>query len=189
MTGLVSEALTTVIPAWAEMSETRRAHVGRVMGVLDGWSRTMGIPAAERRRWLRAAALHDALKDAPRDEQRALAREAGMDDLPPALLHGPAAAVRAEHEGESDRGVLLAVTFHSIGHPAWDRVGRMLYLADYLEPGRKYHDAHRAERAARVPEAPDDVLRLVVGERLRWLVESHWPIRPETVALWNALVG
>lgn len=186
---MAPDALTAAIPAWAEVTDARREHVGRVMTLLERWASATDVSADERARWLRAAALHDALKDAPVDRQRALAAEAGLDDLAPALLHGPAAAVRAARDGEADRGVLLAVTYHSIGHPDWDRVGRMLYLADYLEPGRTYHDSRRAAYAKRVPDTPDDVLRAVVAERLRWLVKSAWPVRPETVGLWNALVG
>src|SRR3989449_4292320 len=46
-------------------------------------------------------------------------------------------------------------SYHSLGHARWDDVGKMLYLADYLEPGRPFdREAHRA-LAARVPGERD----------------------------------
>jgi HD superfamily phosphohydrolase YqeK len=63
----------------------------------------------------------------------------------------------------------------------------MLYLADYLEPGRKFRPEERRLMVARVPTEPDRVLREVATERLRWVVSSGWPLFPETVDFWNSL--
>src|SRR2546426_5929548 len=52
------------------------------------------------------------------------------------LFRSPLAAERAAHDGETDQGLLDAVHYHSLGFAQWDDVGKMLYLADYLEPGR-----------------------------------------------------
>jgi HD superfamily phosphohydrolase YqeK len=134
----------------------------------------MRIPAAERDRWRRAAWLHDALRDAP---------------LPDPLAHGPAAADRAAADGERDRGVLDAIRYHTIGYAGWDDVGRMLYLADFLEPGRDFDPNGRRALAARVPTDRDAVLREVARRRIEWVVRSGWPLPPETVEFWNALVG
>jgi len=144
----------------------------------------MEVRARERQRWLRAAWMHDALKDAPRDVVRELA---APFDGSPALWHGPAAARRAELAGEHDRGVLDAVRYHSVGFAGWDRVGRMLYLADFLEAGRRRRDSVRATQADRVPDDPDGVLREVARDRIAQGIKQGWPLRPETVAFWNAL--
>jgi HD superfamily phosphohydrolase YqeK len=63
----------------------------------------------------------------------------------------------------------------------------MLYLGDYLEPGREFRRAERERMAARVPAEPMAVLRDVAAERLQWLIRSGWPLIPETVDFWNAL--
>ena len=161
------------LPLWTVATSERRAHVERVAALLDGWAVAMKVPAAERLRWARAAWLHDALRDEP------LADE---------LAHGPAAADRAAREGESDRGVLDAVRYHSLGYAGWDDVGRMLYLGDYLEPGRTFDRERRAALAARVPGERDAVLAEVVRHRIEWTVRSGWPLAPETVEFWNSLV-
>ena len=167
------------------MTDRRREHVARVAALLDAWARTLRVGAKERRRWLRAAWLHDALKDAPRAVVRDLAD--GRWNAP-SLWHGPAAAEKAEREGERDQGILDAVRYHSVGYAGWDQVGRLLYLADYLEPGRRHHDQGKAALAARVAEDPEATLPVVAAERIARSVAKGWPLLPETVAFWNALV-
>lgn len=161
------------LPDWAQVSPERRAHIERVVALLERWASAMHVPAEERARWLRAAWLHDALRDA------AFANR---------LAHGPAAADRAAAAGEHDRGVLEAVRYHTIGSPDWDDVGRMLYLADFLEPGRAADPADRADLAQRVPIETDAVLKDVARRRIEWVLRSEWRLAPETVAFWNQLV-
>jgi len=162
------------LPAWAQVSPARRAHIERVVAQLRSWADAMHGDPQERDRWIRAGWLHDALRDA---------------HLGDPLAHGPAAADRAAADGERDRGVLDAVRYHTVGWPAWDDVGRMLYLADFLEPGRDRIAADRAELAQRVPVERDVVLREVARRRIEWLLRSGWPLPASTVAFWNQLVG
>jgi HD superfamily phosphohydrolase YqeK len=173
-------------PAWAELSAERRAHVERVAALLRAWAAASGVPDGERDRWLRAAYLHDALRDA---DGTLLARLAPDAWGVPALRHGPAAARKARDAGETDGGVLDAVCYHSVGYAGWDRVGRMLYLADYLEPGRAFQQAERRSLAARVPGDPDAVLVEVAAARLRWDIGNGHPLIKESVEFWNALVA
>ncbi len=160
------------LPAWAVVTPERRTHIERVAALLAAWADALGVPDAERARWLRAAWLHDALRDAP---------------AATALAHGPLAAERAAREGERDRGVLDAVRYHSIGYAGWDDVGKMLYLADYLEPGRPFDRAGRRALAARVPAERDAVLAEVAARRIARALEGRWPLARETVDFWNAL--
>ena len=173
-------------PAWAKLSAERRAHVERVASLLRAWAAETGVPERERDRWLRAAYLHDALRDAGGEALASLAPDAwGV----PALRHGPAAARRAREAGETDTGVLDAVHYHSVGYARWDRVGRMLYLADYLEPGRPFQQDERRALAARVPHDPDGVLKEVAAARLHWDIEQRRGLIAESIEFWNALVA
>jgi HD superfamily phosphohydrolase YqeK len=150
------------------------------------WAERMGVPDSERNRWLRAVWLHDALRDAPAAE---LEKWAAGSHGPPELRHGPASAAHAKAEGETDRGVLDAVRYHSLGLAEWDMVGRILYCADYLDPGRKFQQPERAHLAERLPEDPGGVLREVARSRLTHIVQSGWPILEPTVRFWNSLVA
>ncbi|HEY7195011.1 MAG TPA: HD domain-containing protein [Gemmatimonadales bacterium] len=161
------------LPDWARVTPERRAHIERVVTLLQAWADAMHVDAKERDRWLRAGWLHDALRDAPFNDPRA---------------HGPAAAERAAAAGESDHGVLDAVRHHTVGSADWDDVGRMLYLADFLEPGRD-DDPERERLARRVPTQRDAVLREVIRRRIDWVLRSGWPLPDATVAFWNQLAG
>jgi HD superfamily phosphohydrolase YqeK len=162
------------LPAWAVVTPKRRAHIERVAALIDQWATAMGVAASERARWVKAAWLHDALRDAERTD---------------ALAHGPRAAARAAQEGERDRGVLDAVRYHTVGYQHWDDVGRMLYLADYLEPGRALDPADRASLTARVPRERDAVLKEVARRRITWVLQSGGQLLPATVGFWNSLAS
>ena len=173
------------LPPWADVSPHRLEHIARVAGLLDAWASRIAIPRAERIRWLRAAYLHDALKDAPADE---LAELAGPQWPQRKIRHGPAAARKAEMAGEDDGGVLDAVRYHSVGYAQWDQVGRMLYLADYLEPGRPFSGPEHDDWLVRVPTEPDVVLREVTSVRIARSLSQGHSLLPQTVAFWNSLV-
>ncbi len=178
--------LRPTLPSWAVVSPARREHIERVAELAGRWALEMGMPDNERHRWLRAVWLHDALRDAAEEE---LKRWAPSTPGPSELRHGPASAARAKSEGETDRGVLDAVRYHSIGLAEWDMVGRMLYCADYLEPGRKHEREWRAELAARLPSQPALVLRQVARARVGHMVSSGRVLLEPTVRFWNSLVA
>ncbi|HET7789964.1 MAG TPA: hypothetical protein VFK78_04130, partial [Gemmatimonadales bacterium] len=68
-----------------------------------------------------------------------------------------------------------------------DDVGKTLYLADYLEPGRAFDAEERRALAARVPGERDAVLKEVAARRIAKQLRGGWPLAPETVDFWNAL--
>jgi HD superfamily phosphohydrolase YqeK len=181
-----SPGLRPTLPEWAIVTPGRLEHIERVAELAGRWAMAMGVPDNERHRWLRAVWLHDALRDAPEDE---LLRWASSTPGPADLRHGPASAARAKAEGETDRGVLDAVRYHSIGLAEWDMVGRILYCADYLEPGRKHEREWRAELAERFPSQPALVLRQVARARVGHLVSSGRLLLEPTVRFWNSLVA
>lgn len=170
------------LPAWARVNEKRRAHIARVTALLDRWASELHIPPDEARAWHDAGVLHDALRDAPESELRALVQDGS---LPTQILHGPAAAVRLEREGETRSDVLEAIRWHTVGNGAWARTGRALYMADFLEPGRSFARADRAFLAAHLAHDFDGVFRQVVRQRLEWSLREGNRLYPETVSLWN----
>ena len=175
-----------VFPRWAHIRESRRSHVEGVAALVSAWANEMGVSVDERRRWHKAVVLHDALKDAP---------EILLEELVPewwnipSLRHGPAAALLAERDGETDTGVLDAVRYHSVGYAGWELVGKVLFLADYLEKGRDFHTERHSDFISRVPKEMDATLRAVTAERLAGVLAYNFPLLPETVEFWNSLVG
>jgi HD superfamily phosphohydrolase YqeK len=173
-----------VLPPWAVVSDKRRAHIERVTSLLDGWAVALHVPSVEADAWHDAGRFHDALRDAGETELRALARDTTSEAQ---LLHGPAAAAKLVAEGEARDDVIQAVRYHTIGCASWARVGRALYMADFLEPGRKFMATDRAYLAHQVPADFDGTFRQVVRLRLEWTIREGKSLHAETVALWNAV--
>ncbi|MEK7401740.1 MAG: HD domain-containing protein [Gemmatimonadota bacterium] len=171
-------------PAWTRASDKRREHVARVVELLERWASAMRIPKAEAERWRVAGLLHDALRDAP---DAVLRKWSGDKKSAAELLHGPAAAVRAGVDGERRKDVLDAVRFHTVGCATWARTGRALFMADFLEPGRKFLVSERAFLAQQAPRDFDGTFREVVRLRLTWSLGQGGELFPETVALWHAV--
>jgi 2-amino-4-hydroxy-6-hydroxymethyldihydropteridine diphosphokinase len=181
----VSDGIERELPRWARVSDKRVAHIGRVTALLDEWARALALSAPEAKAWHDAGIYHDALRDASEDELRALA------DDPPGysteMLHGPAAAARMAADGEQRAELLDAIRFHTVGSPGWGRLGRALYMADYLEAGRKFSRRDRAYLASQVPHDFDATFRQVLRARLEWSLREGMRLFPEAVALWNAV--
>jgi 2-amino-4-hydroxy-6-hydroxymethyldihydropteridine diphosphokinase len=172
------------LPKWAQVSERRLAHIGRVTSLLRAWGAAMRLNRDEAIAWIDAGTWHDALRDAPIEELRKIT---GDRKSPDGLLHGPATAIRLEAEGERRKNLLDAIRFHTVGHASWGQTGRALYMADYLEHGRKFLAEDRGFLASQVPHNFDGVFRQVVRFRLEWSVREGNHIFPETVELWNSL--
>lgn len=185
---LLEDAAHGRLPPWAQPSRRRFEHMARVAALLGEWARLLHLPAVEQRRWRAAGFLHDALRDARPDDLRRDLPEP-LRDVEGKLLHGPAVAERLRADGVGDEPFLRAVAYHTIGHPELDELGCALFIADYVEPGRRYEPHRLAVLRARMPGARAEVLRDVLRSRMRLRLDGDRPIRAETVAFWNALMG
>lgn len=57
---------------------------------------------------------------------------------PTALLHAKVGAYLAEQKyGINDEDILNAIRYHTTGRPEMSRLEKIIYIADYIEPGRK----------------------------------------------------
>lgn len=182
---LVRAAARGQLPAWACVKPKRYEHMRRVAALLEGWAHALGLPADEAARWTAAGWLHDAMRDCDVEEMRALVPPA-FRDLHPNLLHGPAAAERLA--GHADEELREAVRFHTLGSAGFGALGRALYLADFMEPGRTFSPEWTAALRARMPHDADAVLREVVAARVEHVGESG-EVHPETLAFHRAVAG
>ena len=183
---LVERAAHGQLPVWAELGEKRRRHAERVAGLLDDWAIAGELPPEERTRWIAAGYLHDAVKEKPEEELRSLL--SGQDrGLPEPLLHGPAVAELMRREGVDDGELLLALAYHTLGHPELGRTGWALYAADFLEPGRDLANEWRAGLRARMPGEMTEVMKEILGARIIYLLEHGHPIQQQTISFWNLM--
>jgi len=183
---LIERAARGELPSWAEATPERREHMSRVAGLMEEWAGGLRLSQAEQVRFRAAGFLHDTLRDAEPETLRHRVPPA-LQRLPERVLHGPAAAERLRNDGVADGELLLAVAYHTLGHCSFGLLGRALYLADFLEPGRDLLNDWRRALRSRMPGEVGAVLSTVLGARIAHLVERGGRLRPETVAFWNTL--
>jgi len=176
------------LPTWAVAGSERREHMSRVADLLGSWAEALDLSSDERTRWRSVGHLHDVVREERVEVLRERVPEA-LRGLPGLLLHGPAAAQRLRVEGVLDGELLCAIANHTIGDPEFGALGRALYAADFLEPGRTFLAEWRAELRARMPTDFDDVVYAIVRARIANLVERGTAVLPQTIHFWNSLVS
>ena len=174
------------LPDWAVAGPARREHMARVAALLGEWAAALDLAEDDRARWRAAGYLHDALRDERPEVLRPFVPPR-LRNLPSLILHGPAAAERLRQAGVDDDEFLLAIASHTIGGAGLGTLGRALYIADYLEPGRAYATEWHARLRDRMPADLGAVLREVVADRMRRGRESGRTLASETLALWDEL--
>lgn len=91
-----------------------------------------------------AGLLHDCAKSMHGSELVAICEKGHLSmntaerSNPTALLHAKAGAYLAEHKyGVSEGDILNAIRYHTTGRPDMSKLEKIIYIADYIEPGRK----------------------------------------------------
>ncbi|MFP4363157.1 MAG: bis(5'-nucleosyl)-tetraphosphatase (symmetrical) YqeK [Spirochaetia bacterium] len=93
-----------------------------------------------------AGLCHDIARDMRKKVLKDLSARDGQkirkwEDQDPVLLHGRAGAVLlGEYFGIADMEILDAVRYHTYGAPQMGNLAKLLFIADYTEPGRKHVD-------------------------------------------------
>lgn len=91
---------------------------------------------------LLAGLLHDCAKNYSISDQLKMAKKHHIELTQseremPALIHAKLGAYLAKHTyGVHDQAVLNAITYHTTGKAKMTMLEKILYIADYIEPGR-----------------------------------------------------
>ncbi len=152
------------------------------------WAQARGESNREVTRWVAVGYLHDVVREADPASLRDLVGEE-FRDLPDGVLHGPGCAVHLRRAGVVDEELLQAITYHTLGHPALGCMGRGLYAADFLEPGRRRRRIWCARLRALMPDQMDRVVREIAEVRIRRMRESGVGIRVDTEEFYSRLTG
>lgn len=165
-----------------ELDESRYEHT---IGVMDTAACLAMRYGADLTQALVAGLLHDCAKCIPNDKKLKLCRKNGIEVTPfeekaPFLLHASLAPWMAEHEYHvSDPAILSAIACHTTGKPDMSLLDKIVFIADYIEPGRNKAPGLPEIRRLSFTEIDKALIR-ILSDTLDYLASSNDPIDPAT---------
>lgn len=139
-----------------------------------------------------AGLLHDYARDLPSDTLLEVAEQAGLitcsvERLMPDLLHGPVAAWLIPRElGIKDSEVLRAIALHTLGAEEMALLDKIIYIADAIEPGRKYPGVEYLRQLVKVDL--DQALLAGYNQTIKYCLDRNYLLHPRTILARNTLV-
>ncbi|WP_078413840.1 bis(5'-nucleosyl)-tetraphosphatase (symmetrical) YqeK [Priestia abyssalis] len=138
-----------------------------------------------------AAIFHDYAKFRSKEEMKQIILEQNMPkDLlvhNMELWHAPVGAYLVEKEaGITERDVLDAIRYHTSGRPNMTLLEKIVYVADYIEPGRVFPGAKEVRELAR--QDLDKALIQSLRNTIMFLLKKNQMIYPDTIFTYNSLV-
>ena len=127
---------------------------------------------------LSAGLLHDCAKMRSEGSLLRLCQRNGVKMTPyeqthPKMLHAKAGALIARSKYKvTDSDVLDAIRWHTTGKPAMSNLGKIIYIADFIEPNRKELDCLPSIRKAAFEDL-DEGVYLILKNILEWLESNN----------------
>lgn len=171
-----------------QLTERRYVHTIGVMETAIKLARKYG---ADEKKAELAAIFHDYAKYRPKEEmEKCIVEEYLPADLLTAnieLWHAPVGAFLVEKEaGIKDNEILDAIRYHTTGRAGMTRLEKIIFLADYIEPGRKFPGVDEVRQLAE--EDLDLALIKALQNTISFLLGKNQPIYPDTFHTYNDLV-
>jgi len=139
-----------------------------------------------------AGLLHDCAKSIKDDEALRLCEKFNieLDNITryqPSLLHGPIGSKIAEIEyGINDREILSAIYYHTTGCENMSLFEKIIYIADYIEPGRRFPGVEEVRKAA--AENIDDAILMSLDRTINNVILRGGLLHPNTVNARNYII-
>ena len=142
-----------------------------------------------------AMLAHDVARAMPDDEL--LHRAAGLG-LPigtverklPLLLHGPVGAeLLAKEDGLADHSIHQAVCWHTTAHPELDSLGKLVFLADKLDPQKAVVYPYQALLRSLATEDLDKAVLEFLSRETVALVSRGLMVHPKVLETRNCLLA
>ena len=157
-----------------ELDENRYHHTLGVMYTSASMAMRYDVDVQKA---LYAGLLHDCAKCIPSDKKIRLCEKYGLpvssvEKENPSLLHARLGAYLAhEKYGVKDEEIIYAIESHTTGRPGMSMLEKIVYIADYIEPGRnKAADLPRERKLAF--EDLDECMYEILKDTLEYLEEN-----------------
>lgn len=114
------------------------------LSVAQTAARLASMYGADKEKAYLAGMLHDYARDLSTTELLTIGQAYDLvhyhvEVVNPTLLHGVVGAFLLEQEGIiKDEEILESIRYHTTSHPDSDLLGKILYIADYIEPNRDF---------------------------------------------------
>ena len=134
---------------------------------------------------LLAGLLHDCAKCLPGDTKIKLCKKyhlsvSEVEKSNPSLLHAKLGAFLAARKYHvKDKDIINAIASHTTGCPHMSLLDKIIYIADYIEPGRKELPNMAEVRRLAFMDI-DDCLYRILEDSLEYLNSKSVPVDPMT---------
>lgn len=173
----------------AAMSEKRFKHVLGVEETAIALAKAYGEDVTKASL---AALLHDYAKERPDSDFLTAIDTYQLDsDLKRwdnNIWHGLVGVnMIAEAFSVTDSSILQAIARHTVGASNMTLLDKIVYVADYIEPGRHFPGVEEARRLA--SENLDKAVAFETANTLAYLASKGFPIYPQTLETYNAYIS
>lgn len=171
-----------------QLTEHRYLHTIGVMETAVTLAKQYG---ADEKKAELAAIFHDYAKFRSKAEMKAIIIAEGYpEDLlqyNAELWHAPVGAYLVQKEaGIADQEILDAIRYHTSGRPGMSLLEKIIYLADYIEPGRNFPGVDEV-RALAIEDIEKALIKAVQNTIL-FLMRKNQPVYPDSFQTYNDLV-
>ncbi|MFC4618060.1 bis(5'-nucleosyl)-tetraphosphatase (symmetrical) YqeK [Camelliibacillus cellulosilyticus] len=105
----------------------------------------------------------------------------------PSLWHAPVGAVYVMEQYDIfDQDILNAITYHTTGRSGMSVLEKVVFLADYIEPGRDFPGVNEVRALAE--EDLDTAVAKALANTMQFLIGKYQMIYPYTVDAYNDLI-
>ncbi|MDC3413318.1 bis(5'-nucleosyl)-tetraphosphatase (symmetrical) YqeK [Terrihalobacillus insolitus] len=178
----LNEALTYVEP------HLKKARFDHTIRVVETAVQLTGLHGGNKKKAELAGAFHDYAKYRPTEE---LKRWILKENLPKDLLsfhyelwHGPVGSILVEREyGITDAEIKFAIRYHTTGRDNMSQLEKMIFLADYIEPGRNFPGVDKVREVAQTNL--NEACLMALQNTIPFLMSKNQRIYPDTFYAYN----
>ena len=169
-----------------------RSHICRVSRIACELAQYHGF---DEERAALGMLAHDVARATPGAELLRCAAELGIqigtaERVSPVLLHGPVGAeLLAKEEGLADPSLHQAVYWHTTSHPTLDGLGKVVFLADKLDPQKIGNYPYIPELKQLALEDLDRAMLEFLTRETIAMASRGWMVHPMVIETRNHLLA